>query len=519
MIDGASFMPPANDRKAGMAFSEYVANHHSTSIVEVVFHYFCNIGEYEFKTTMDPRAFLQFCADSRLLSEDFTYSDAEDIASKFVEDGYDRFDLEVFMMGLSKIGFYKYKLSPEDTAETLLEDHILPLEAEAQDFLARKPWEIAAKNKHHTTIPSQELIHRAYLFYTEEGRPMLFEDFKLFAQDFDILPNCIAIDELRQLFAMSPREWMSVQDFVALIGACASFRSSEGFNMTSFMESLVKHPSMGPVVEWFDSQTNSLPVDNWRFFPQQSTFEPFKPYLDPSRKDEPVRLTETPYTVAHREEVAHRAFDSVLLPSPHPRTGSVVAQTQGGNKAPWDAQLARRDAMRNARRGVGPPLKSFAVAARSPSPYAAEPNKAFSDTASALLDEQCMQHRVNLQLLFDTYGYRDFVSPHTNQKEGIISGAELHKLIWDAGIIASRNRRGVHPDVRDFFKDCVGNMYRETLKLSYTRFHTMLVRTVEMMAKQRHSHQSSEYLMDAARDLVRDYLTPLCHALFWTEAS
>ena len=51
---------------------------------------------------------------------------------------------------------------------------------------------------------------------------MFFEDFKLFAEDFGIIKGLIDINSLRQLYAVSPREWMSLQDFVALIQACAS---------------------------------------------------------------------------------------------------------------------------------------------------------------------------------------------------------------------------------------------------------------------------------------------------------
>lgn len=52
----------------------------------------------------------------------------------------------------------------------------------------------------------------------------------------------------------------------------------------------MQHKAMAGVVEWFDSQTNGLPVELWKLHPQQSTFEPFKPYLDPRRKVRSSRL-------------------------------------------------------------------------------------------------------------------------------------------------------------------------------------------------------------------------------------
>lgn len=406
----------------------------------------------------------------------------------------------------------------------------MPLEAEAQEFLNHKPWEINKRQKAHTLIPSQELMHRAYLFYTEEGRPMYFEDFQLFAQDFEIVPRCLSMDELRQLYAISPRSWLSVQDFVALISACASFGHKE-VHVPSFLEEMVKHKAMGPVVEWFDAQTNGLPADQWRMLPQQSTFELFKPYLDPLRKDEPIRLTDHPYLETHRDEIESRPCDSILLPTPHLHAASAGSESEAkghlhgasrnvsqGKEAPWQAQIDQRNAMRNAKvRGTTAPGKSWQYANRSPAPYGTEPKVGFSDTATSLLDEFCGKHRVDLQLLFDSYGFRDYEDPVTGEKDGIITGAELHKLIWDAGLIASRGRAGVHPDVRDYYKECVGNVYRETLRLNFFRFKTMLVRTVERMSKARDHVRPEHHVLDAARDLVRDYLAPLCHALFWKD--
>lgn len=75
----------------------------------------------------------------------------------------------------------------------------------------------------------------------------------------------------------------------------------------------------------------------------------------------------------------------------------------------WQAQTLRRDQARERRiRGRMPPGKSLAETYRSPAPYGVEPPKAQTDEAKELLHEMCSKHRVNLQLLFDTYGYRDY---------------------------------------------------------------------------------------------------------------
>jgi len=463
---------------------------------------------------MDPRAFLQFCNDARLLAEDFTYGDAEDICSKLVEDGCDRFDIEHFTIALAKICWYKYKLAPVDTAETFIEDHILPLEREAQEFLVARPWE-KASNPYlkHGVIPQQELLHRCYLFYTEEGQPMFFEDFKLFAQDFGVVEGLIGLQELRQLYAQSPREWMSLQDFVALIQACAAHGE---VNPLDFLDDLSRHTAMAGVIQWFDAQTNGLPVEIWQNNPQQSMFEPYKPYLDPARKDGPMRLTDQPYLKRHADEVQARPFDSELLP--------VTSQENSARprvKKPWDTQLEKRNRIRNRRiRGVVRPKKKAGEGTmRPPSPYVKDPKKEQQDETEAVLEEFCDRHRVDLQLLFDTYGVRDFKNPTTGEVEGIMTGAEFHRLIWDAGMLQSAGHGGLHDDVNGFFKECVGVAYREGMRLSYDRFKVALCRTAELMSRRRNRVQEHEHIVDAVRDLCRDYLTPLCHANFWKEAS
>ena len=92
-------------------------------------------------------------------------------------------------------------------------------------------------------------------------------------------------------------------------------------------------------------------------------------------------------------------------------------------------------------------------------------------------------------------------------------------MLWDAGILASKGHGGIHDDVNGFFKECVGGAYREGMRLSYDRFKVTLYRTAEFMSRRRNPVQSHEHIVDAVRDLCRDYLTPLCHALFWKEAS
>ena len=106
------------------------------------------------------------------------------------------------------------------------------------------------------------------------------------------------------------RPWC-LQDFIALIQACAS---NGGVSPTDFLDDLSRHTAMSAVITWFDAHTNGLPVEMWKQNPQQSAFEPYKPYLDPSRKDEPIRLTDTPYLKSHKEEIRSRPYDSELLP-------------------------------------------------------------------------------------------------------------------------------------------------------------------------------------------------------------
>lgn len=47
----------------------------------------------------------------------------------------------------------------------------------------------------------------------------------------------------------------------------------------------------------------------------------------------------------------------------------------------------------------------------------------------------------------------------------------------------------------------------------------MLIRTAELMSKMRDAVHPNKHIVDSVRDLVRDYLAPLCHAHFWKEAS
>jgi hypothetical protein len=271
---------------------------------------------------------------------------------------------------------------------------------------------------------------------------------------------------------------------------------------------------MAGVIDWFDAQTNGLPVELWNFHPQQSTFEPFKPYLDPQRKDEPIRITDSSYLQKHSDEVAARPSDSELIPAKQ------IKDKRGKNGKPWETQTARRDLARTRKiRGRVPPGKSIDEANRSPAPYGKEPIKSHADEAEALLDEMCVKHRVNLQLLFDTYGVRDYTNRNSGANEGVILGGELHRLVWDAGFLASHGHNGVHADVNEYFKECVGSAYRELLKVSFNRFKVMLIRTAELMSKTRNRVQPNEHIVDSMRDLVRDYLSPLCHAHFWQEAS
>lgn len=189
---------------------------------------------------------------------------------------------------------------------------------------------------------------------------------------------------------------------------------------------------------------------------------------------------------------------------------------------PWEKQRLKGDLLRERRIGgkEAPLVKSLEAAVRSPAPYGKEPTKVAAGASLQLLEEFCELNRVNLTLLFDTYGFRNYVN-EDNVKEGVITGGELHRFIWDAGMLGVKGRVGISPKVADvdkFFERCVGSVYRESVRVSFDRFKSMLVRCAEEMSAQRNGVHPEKHMTDSCRDLVRDYLVPLCNANFWTES-
>merc|ERR1711934_491636 len=57
-------------------------------------------------------------------------------------------------------------------------------------------------------------MHRVYLFYTEPGKPMFWEDFRLFCQDFGISPDMIPVQEVAEVFHSIPTRHLSFDDFM-----------------------------------------------------------------------------------------------------------------------------------------------------------------------------------------------------------------------------------------------------------------------------------------------------------------
>ena len=69
--DGSQ-VPAVQDLFAGEIFEHITAEYGACAAVEAVHKYYSNIGEYGLQDAMDPRAFVQFIQDSRLLAEDFS---------------------------------------------------------------------------------------------------------------------------------------------------------------------------------------------------------------------------------------------------------------------------------------------------------------------------------------------------------------------------------------------------------------------------------------------------------------
>eukprot|EP00656_Telonema_subtile_P012655 TRINITY_DN16387_c0_g1_i2.p1 TRINITY_DN16387_c0_g1~~TRINITY_DN16387_c0_g1_i2.p1 ORF type:complete len:263 (-),score=69.42 TRINITY_DN16387_c0_g1_i2:61-849(-) len=225
---------------------------------------------------------------------------------------------------------------------------------------------------------------------------------------------------------------------------------------------------------------------------------------DPSRKDQPVRPAKE-YPEPAPQGVSHKYK--------HSKKETIMPGQRGtqGTANPFLSELKDRQRAME----LAEPIRgshSHAHTLRAPAPYSREPSARDAQYASNLLDALCRTHRVDLQLLFDTYGQRE-----ADHGRGVITGDDLHQLVWDAGLIGQGNRLGVTKSVNAFFEKCVGNGFRDNLRVSFDRFRVMLIRAAEWMAALRDHAQPQKMMEFSTTDLVRDYLGPLVHAKFWKE--
>jgi len=517
-------VPDAQDHFAGEIFEHIADEYGSTRSIEAVFNYYSNIGEYGLQDDMDPRAFVQFVNDARILAEDFTMFDAEDITRKLVEDGYTRLPLPAFYIALAKIAFYKYRLAPRDSAETLIEDHILPLEGEAVSYMRNHGARLAQcphPEDLRKTMNHSEMMHRVYLFYTEQGKPMFWEDFRLFLQDFEIAPAQLTLEQAAHLFHQHPDRMLNFEDFfgptlqsiVQMISGAPGYGAYAGNEQLwfSWLESLRSEGPMLEAMRWYDDTYGKDAPHNRKKHDEDHVGLKRE---DPTRKDQPVRPAHE-YTKYEKKAAggnkkgarldAHSAnpWSESILPGPD------RLRNQGHN--PFVDELKERQ---RSMKKSEPINKSKSHTLRGPSPYHVEPQQWDADYADHLLTQTCAAHRVDLQLLFDTYGQRD-----ADSGRGVIIGDNLHQLVWDAGLIGQGHRLGVTHSVNEFFEKCCGNAFRDNVRISFERFRIMLIRVAEWMATMR-DHAHAQKMIDfAMTDLVRDYLVPLVHAKFWQEYS
>eukprot|EP00658_Telonema_sp_P-2_P012375 TRINITY_DN14713_c0_g1_i1.p1 TRINITY_DN14713_c0_g1~~TRINITY_DN14713_c0_g1_i1.p1 ORF type:complete len:588 (-),score=87.43 TRINITY_DN14713_c0_g1_i1:436-2100(-) len=507
-------VPAAQDHFAGEILEHIASEYGACDAVAAVHTYYSNIGEYTLREDMDPRAFIQFIVDSRLLAEDFTMFDAEDICRKLVEDGYQRFPLPAFWIGLAKIAFYKYRLSPQDSAETLIDDHILPLEGEAVSFMLHHgprltetphPQDLRMNMSHH------EMMHRVYLFYTEPGKPMFWDDFRLLCNDFQISPDQMSMDDAAQIFHSVPTRHLTFEDFMgpvlSQVVTCLSGDHQAGPRTimatpdayAQFMESLRGAPSMQAAMDWYDDVYGKNAPHRRKA--RENHVGILKE--DESRKDQPVRPAKEYREPEEQAKYKFKSTKHAILPGPD------VLRNQGNN--PFLSELKERQRAIQ----LTEPVRqsgSHSHSKRAPAPYGREPHARDAQHASMVLQALCQGHRVDLHLLFDTYGRRD-----ADKGRGVILGDDLHQLVWDAGLIGQGHRLGVTKSINAYFEKCVGSGFRGNLPVSYERFQVMLVRTGEWMAAMRDHAHPNDNIDFAMEDLVRDYLVPLAHAKFWKE--
>merc|ERR1712166_174854 len=517
-------VPAAQDHFAGEIFEHITSEYGACAAVEAVFNYYSNVGEYALQEDMDPRTFVQFIVDSRILAEDFTMFDAEDITRKLVEDGYTRFPLPAFYIGLAKIAFYKYRLAPQDSAETLIDDHILRIEGEAVAFMLHHGPRLAQTPHPHdlrADMDPRERMNRVYLFYTEPGKPMFFEDFKLFCADFEICPDSIPIEQAAQIFHSNPARQLSLDDFAGPIlhqlVACISGAKgsnneipvglSSGYGrhgedaMVQWLDHIKGHSAMEASMHWYDEvYGNNAPhrrVDKDHVGVLRE---------DPTRKDQPVRPAKEYTEHVEHEKYRFKKADhskSLVIGPGH------LMREQSTN--PFLSELKERQRAIQLAEPMSASL-SHNHTLRAPAPYSREPSARDAKYASQLLDSLSRAHRVDIQLLFDIYGDRD-----GDHGRGIITGDDLHQMVWDAGLIGQGHRLGVTKSVNAYFEKCVGNAFRDNVRISFDRFRIMLVRTAEWMASLRDYSTPQAAIDFAMTDLVRDYLGPLAHAKFWKE--
>lgn len=392
-----------------------------------------------------------------------------------------------------------------------------------------------------------EMMHRVYLFYTEQGKPMFWDDFRLFLQDFEIAPSQITLQQAAEVFHRQPDRMLTFEEFfgpvlqelVAMVSgvhvrAPAQLMAEEmaahghyGYGYPdghpvmreqyqgnylhlwqSWLESIRDSGAMSEAMRWYDDTYGKDAPQNRREDKDHVGII----RQDPTRKDQPIRAAHE-YTEYKADVKGGNKFGYTKDAHTHKLSGESIMpgpdklRNQGHNVF-LDELKERQRSMKK----MEPMNKSKSHTLRGPSPYHVEPEQWDADYADYLLNRTCAAHRVDLQLLFDTYGQRD-----ADSGRGVILGEDLHQLVWDAGLIGQGHRLGVTHSVNVFFEKCCGNAYRDNLRVSFERFRIMLIRVAEWMATLRdhaHAHKMIDFAMT---DLVRDYVVPLVHAKFWQE--
>lgn len=367
---------------------------------------------------------------------------------------------------------------------------------------------------------------------------MFWDDFRLFCQDFAIAPQQMSESEAAQIFHAVPTRHLTFEDFVGpqilgqivwrittgdenkLAPGLHSVHAPYGFDghpgpyadvapeaMEHFLSEIRDHSAMKTAMEWYDDTYGKNAIHRRERQDHVGCLR-----QDPTRMDQPVRPNVTyDEALAKERKKAKKTLDAHTdkrhSESIHP--GPDKLRNQQSN--PFLSELKERQ--RAIQRSE--PLSqshSHSYTLRAPAPYGREPSQSDAQYASDLLDAMCRAHRIDLQLLFDNYGQRE-----ADHGRGVMIGEDLHQLVWDGGLIGQGHRQGVTKSIKAFFEKCVGQAFRENLRVSFDRFKIMLIRAAEWMASQRDPLHPNKWLDVAMADLIRDYVGPLVHAKFWKE--